>query len=269
MAKRCSGGRFRISFAISWRNIGPRAALVAGAALAVDYILNVAVGIAAGMGALVSAVPSLLPYTLPLCLAALALLTIVNLRGVREAGVAFMLPTYGFVAFMAIVIAVGIAKTVITGGHPVPVEPPPALRAMSIGPSLWILARSFANGCTAMTGVEAVSNAVPIFRKPRIREAQRTLTLIIAILICLLAGVAVLCHAYGIGATEPGRDGYQSVLSILVAAVLGRGRRLVRRRRILQGSTTFVAVVAIAVTAPFSGNTAAISASPPPPQWVK
>lgn len=212
------GGSYTVA-----QNIGPRAALVAGAALAVDYILNVAVGIAAGMGALVSAVPSLLPYTLPLCLAALALLTIVNLRGVREAGVAFMLPTYGFVAFMAIVIAVGIAKTVITGGHPVPVEPPPALRAMSIGPSLWILARSFANGCTAMTGVEAVSNAVPIFRKPRIREAQRTLTLIIAILICLLAGVAVLCHAYGIGATEPGRDGYQSVLSILVAAVLGRG----------------------------------------------
>lgn len=212
------GGSYTVA-----QNLGPRAALVAGAALAVDYILNVAVGIAAGIGALVSAIPSLLPHTLALCLGALALLTVVNLRGVKESGLAFMLPTYTFVAALAIVIAVGIAKFIMSGGHPAPVEAPPALPAATAGASLWILARSFANGCTAMTGVEAVSNGVPLFRRPKIAVAQRTLTLIIAILVLLLGGVAFLCHAYQIGATEPGQAGYQSVLSLLVGAVCGRG----------------------------------------------
>jgi amino acid transporter len=212
------GGSYTVA-----QNIGPRAGLLAGAALAVDYILNVAVGIAAGIGALVSAVPALLPHTLWLCLAALLILTIVNLRGVRESGLAFMLPTYAFVATLVIVIVVGAIKAILAGGHPTAVEAPRVLPAATSGASLWILARAFANGCTAMTGVEAVSNGVPLFRAPRIRVAQRTLTWIIALLVVLLAGVAFLCHAYGIGATEPGAAGYQSVLSMLVGAVCGRG----------------------------------------------
>jgi hypothetical protein len=89
--------------------------------------------------------------------------------------------------------------------------------------SAWLVIRAFASGCTAMTGVEAVSNAVPIFREPRVRMAQRTLTAIIAILLGLLIGIGALCRAYGIAATPPGTAGYQSVLSMLVAAVFGRG----------------------------------------------
>ena len=211
------------SYTVARENLGPPFALLAGAALALDYVLNVAVGISAGIGALVSAVPALLPHTLALCLATLVVLTLVNLRGVRESGRAFMLPTYGFVATLGIVMLVGFAKTVASGGHPAPVVPPPALPPAVESVGLWIVLRAFANGCTAMTGVEAVSNGVPLFRAPTVKMAQRTLTAIIVILVGLLAGIAYLCRAYGIGATAPGQSGYQSVLSMLVGAVMGRG----------------------------------------------
>jgi amino acid transporter len=208
---------------VAKENLGQGWALLAGAALALDYILNVAVGISAGVGALVSAVPFLLPYTLWLCLAILALLTLVNLRGTRESGITFLLPTYLFVATLGVVIVLGGIKTAMAGGHPLPVAPPAVLAAPTEAAGLWILMRAFASGCTAMTGVEAVSNGVPIFKPPTIRHAERTLTIIIGILVILLGGIAYLCSAYGIGATDPGSNGYQSILSQLTGAVLGRG----------------------------------------------
>jgi amino acid transporter len=211
------------SYTVARENLGPMMGLLAGAALAVDYILNVAVGISAGVGALVSAFPSLLPHTLVLCLGILAVITLVNLRGIKESGAAFMLPTYAFVGLLALVIVVGIAKSIASGGSPEPVVRPPAITPAVDAASAWLLFKAFASGCTAMTGVEAVSNAVPLFRKPAIPLAQRTLTAIIATLILLLAGIGYLCRAYDIGATDPGAAGYQSVLSMLVAAVLGRG----------------------------------------------
>ncbi|MGA3123329.1 MAG: APC family permease [Polyangiaceae bacterium] len=211
------------SYTVAKENLGQPAALLAGAALALDYVLNVAVGISAGVGALVSAAPSLLPFTLPLCLAILVLLTIVNLRGTRESGLTFLLPTYLFVATLAAVILIGGVKAGLAGGHPVPVTPLPALAAPTTTVSFWLLMRAFSSGCTAMTGVEAVSNGVPIFKAPTIRNAEWTLTSIIAILVALLGGIALLCRAYAIGATEPGGDGYQSILSQLTAAVAGRG----------------------------------------------
>lgn len=211
------------SYTVAKENLGTGPGLLAGAALAVDYILNVAVGISAGVGALVSAFPVLLPHTLALCLGILALITLINLRGVKESGLAFMVPTYAFVGTLAIVMLVGIAKAISAGGSPTPVEPLPPLPAPIEAASVWLLLRAFASGCTAMTGVEAVSNAVPIFKKPRIVLAQRTLTAIIATLIALLLGLGYLCRAYDIAATAPGHPGYQSVLSMLVSAVAGRG----------------------------------------------
>jgi amino acid transporter len=211
------------SYTVAKQNLGPTAGLLAGAALSLDYVLNVAVAISSGVGAVVSAVPRLLPLTLPLGLGLLVLITVVNLRGVRTAGVAFMIPTYAFVACLGTSIVIGVVKVVASGGHPSPVVPPPPPPTGTALASAWLLLRAFASGCTAMTGVEAVSNAVPIFREPRTRLAQRTLVAIIAILLALLAGVALLCRAYGIGATRPGEDGYQSVLSEIVAAVAGRG----------------------------------------------
>jgi amino acid transporter len=211
------------SYTVAKENLGSRAALLAAAALALDYVLNVAVGISAGVGALVSAIPSLLPHMVGLCLVILVLLTLVNLRGVRESGLAFMLPTYAFVGTLACVLVAGVFKTIASGGHPVPVAAPPALPVAVEVAGVWGLMRAFASGCTAMTGVEAVSNGVPLFRTPAVPLAQRTLTFIIAILVVLLAGIAYLANAYGIVATDPGQVGYQSILSMLVAAVFGRG----------------------------------------------
>jgi amino acid transporter len=212
------------SFTVAKENLGAHAGLVAAAALATDYILNAAVAISAGIGAIVSAIPALLPYTLVMCLAVLLLLTTVNLRGIRSAGLFLSTPTYAFVATLGIVIALGLARTVATGGHPAPAVPltrPQVGASTAIG--LWLFLRAFASGCTAMTGVEAVSNGVPLFREPKVRFARRTLTLIVAILIFLLGGIAILVRAYGITATLPGEEGYESIVSQVVAAVSGRG----------------------------------------------
>ena len=211
------------SYTVARQNLGASAGLLAAAALMIDYVLVVAVGISAGVGALVSAVPSLQPYTLSLCIAILLLITWVNLRGVREAGVIFMAPTYLFVGSLLIAIAIGLARTLAAGGHPVPLTALPATAAATAEPRPWLLLQAFASGCTAMTGVEAVANGVKAFREPVIPTARRTLTIIIAILIVLLAGIAYLVRAYAIAATYPGQPGYQSVLSMLFAAVVGKG----------------------------------------------
>lgn len=174
------------SYTVAKENLGTRAALLAGAALVLDYILNVAVGISAGVGALVSAFPGLLPHTLGLCLAMLVLLTLVNLRGTRESGLAFLLPTALFVVTLFSVIALGGARALLAGGQPVPVVAPPPLLPTAQASSAWLVMRAFASGCTAMTGVEAVSNGVPLFRAPTVRNAERALTLIIAILVIRL-----------------------------------------------------------------------------------
>ena len=211
------------SYTVAKENLGEPAGLLAAAALMIDYLLNVAVGISAGVGALVSGLPVLQPYTLTLCLVILGIITLVNLRGAREAGVLFMAPTYVFVACLLGVICWGTFEILSSGGHPHPVFKPPVLPAAQATISAWLLIKAFASGCTAMTGVEAVSNGVQAFREPVVRSARITLTVIIGILIVLLAGISFLSRAYHIGATDPGHSGYQSVLSQLTAAVAGRG----------------------------------------------
>lgn len=212
------------SFTVARENLGVNAGLVAASALAVDYVLNTAVAISAGVGAIVSAMPALLPHTLVLTLAVLTLLTIINLRGIRSAGLVFMAPTYVFVATLGIVLGYGVFEAIRAGGQPTPiVQPPHAEAAAATTVGLWLLLRSFASGCTAMTGIEAVSNGVPLFRKPGVPLARRTLTSIVIILVTLLGGLAVLVRAYGITATVPGQAGYESVVSQVVGAVMGRG----------------------------------------------
>jgi len=211
------------SYTVARQNLGVFAGLLAAAALMIDYVLTAAVGISAGVGALISAVPSLQPHTLSLCLAILLLITIVNLRGVRETGAVFLFPTYLFVATLFITLGLGLVKSLAAGGEPEPVIAPPPLQPQTMMVSAWLLLKAFSSGCTAMTGVEAVSNGVKAFREPVVKTAQRTLTAIVVILIVLLAGIAYLVRAYHIGATPPGEPGYQSLLSQLTAAVAGKG----------------------------------------------
>jgi amino acid transporter len=211
------------SYTVASQNLGEGAGLLGAAALMIDYILTAAVGISAGVGALISAVPSLQPHTLMLCLIVLGILTLVNMRGVRDTGVVFMIPTYLFTATLLIVIAVGGWQVVHAAGHPPPVTPMPAIPPITAVFSWWLILKVFASGCTAMTGVEAVSNGVMAFRDPTRKNAKITLTIIIALLAILLLGIALLCRAYGIAATNPGGAGYESVLSMLTRAVMGHG----------------------------------------------
>ena len=211
------------SYTVARENLGPQVALLAAAALIIDYVLTVAVGISAGVGALVSAVPSLQPHTLATCLGILVFIMLVNLRGVRETGTAFMVPTYLFIGCLLGAIGLGLAKGFLSGGHPTPIVAPHPLKATAAAVGSWVILQSFASGCTAMTGVEAVSNGVKAFRDPAVDTARRTLSAIIGILILMLAGIAWLARIYHVGATDPGQPGYESVLSQLIAAVAGKG----------------------------------------------
>ena len=231
------------SYTVAGENLGINFGLLAATGLMIDYVLNVAVGISAGIGALTSAIPELHPYTLGLCLMVLALITIANLRGTLEAGIIFALTTYLFVASLGGVIWFGLWQTLLAGGNPTPTVPPPALPAASEAVTLWLLLRAFASGCTAMTGVEAVSNGVSAFRVPTVQYAHRTLAAIVLILTMLLAGIAILTHAYHVGAMDQTKAGYQSVLSQLTGAVVGHG------------TVYFVAIASVLAVLCLSANT--------------
>ena len=232
------------SYTVASENLGVGAGLLAAASLMVDYVLTAAVGISAGVGALVSAVPSLQQHTLLICLGILGVLTLINLRGARETGGVFLIPTYLFIACMLVMIAVGVMKAIATGGHPVAVVAPPKLMQATAGVGTWLLLRAFASGCTAMTGVEAVSNGVMAFKEPTYKYARLTLTIIIAVLMVMLLGIAYLVRAYDVAATVPGETGYQSVLSQLFAVVAGKG------------AFYWTGIVSILVVLSLSANTA-------------
>ncbi|MGN6729690.1 MAG: APC family permease [Rhodanobacteraceae bacterium] len=211
------------AYAVARENLGELASLLAAGALMIDYVLNAAVGISAGVGALISVLPSLQPYTLPLCLVVLAMLTMINLRGAMFSGRVLALPTYAYVACFLAVIALGLYRAVVAGGHPQALITPHTDGAGSQPASAWLLLCAFAVACSATTGVEAVSNSVTAFRDPVRRHGRHTLTLIVAALMVLLAGVAWLLPVYSIHAMDQSRPGYRTVLAQLAAAVSGHG----------------------------------------------
>ena len=222
------------SFTVASENLGDHAGLLAAAALMIDYILTAAVGISAGVTALVSAAegskygPMLHHSQLLLCLLILAAIAIVNMRGVKETGAVFMTPTFLFVGTLLTTIGVGVYHALAMHGHPLALSAPPPpvsnpLRTLKPLLMIWLLMKAFSNGCAAMTGVEAVSNGVTAFKEPRSKNANHTLTVIIFILIILLFGLSYVARAYGVTAMDPDATNYQSVLSIEVAAVFGRG----------------------------------------------
>ncbi|HTD44404.1 MAG TPA: APC family permease [Bryobacteraceae bacterium] len=232
------------SYTVASENLGTWAGLLAAASLMIDYVLTAAVGISAGVGALVSAVPSIQPYTLAMCLGILLVLTLVNLRGIQETGAIFLAPTYVFIACLLGMIAIGVGKALLAGGSPMPVVAPPKLSGAPQAAGAWLFLRAFSSGCTAMTGVEAVSNGVMAFKEPTYKYAQQTLTIIIGILMIMLLGIAYLVPAYGVAATPPGGPGYESVLSQLLGAITGKG------------AYYWVSIASIMVVLSLSANTA-------------
>lgn len=156
------------AYTVARRNLGQRAGLVAAASLVVDYVLNVAVSVSAGVAALTSAFPVLLPWTLELCLAALLLVAGVNLRGVLTGGRAFAVPAAIFVGALVVLIVVGLLR-----GEPLHPLPPPSQTELTASVGVLLVLAAFANGCAALTGVEAIANATPSFRAERARRARR------------------------------------------------------------------------------------------------
>ncbi len=212
------------SYTVAKENLGTGPGLLAAAALMIDYILTAAVGISVGIGAVVSDQPWLQPHTVLLCIVMLFVLALVNMRGTKETGATFIVPTGLFVVAVMATVFIGVYKVVQAGGHPVaivaPPHPPPATVSYL---GIWLLLKAFSNGCAAMTGVEAVSNGVMAFREPRVRNAQRALTVIMGTLVVMLFGTAWLATKYHIMALDPSQPGYQSLLSLIVMAVFGRG----------------------------------------------
>jgi amino acid transporter len=185
-AYQTSGG----AYVVAKENLGTLPSLVGAAALLVDYVLTVAVSVAAGVLALTSVAPSLAAHKVSLSLAAVVLLTLVNLRGVRESGIVFAIPTYSFVAAMYVMVATGIGKCA-AGSCPQAVVPHPiATGAGAVG--LFVVLRAFASGASALTGVEAISNGVSAFKPPKGRNAATTLVALGAIAISLFLGVSYL-----------------------------------------------------------------------------
>ena len=182
------------AYVVAKSNLGEAPGLVAAAALLIDYVLTVAVSVAAGIAALTSAVPELHEHRVGLGLLAIAILTWGNLRGVRESGKIFALPTYLFVGGLGLVILVGLGRALFG----VPVEHPlPSVPAVE-GLTLFLLLRAFSSGCTALTGIEAISNGVPAFRDPVSKNAATTMIWMAVILGSLFLGLTILAHIYGL-----------------------------------------------------------------------
>jgi amino acid transporter len=200
------------AYAVSKAHLGQMPSLIAAGSLIVDYILNAAVGVSAGVAALTSAFPGLFSYTVPICLVVLALITAANLWGVAESARLFIIPTLLFIGAITLVIVSGLVRS-----HPV-VAPPSHLPSVTESIGVLLLLRAFASGCSALTGVEAIANAVPSFRRPRVKRAQGTEMWLGVLLGIMLIGLAILIKKFH--ATYSPKE---TVLAAVTAAGLGKG----------------------------------------------
>ncbi|MDQ1295426.1 MAG: hypothetical protein QG608_3311 [Actinomycetota bacterium] len=221
------------AYTVSRDNLGTNASLSAAAALMVDYVLTVAVSVASGVANLASALPGISPYAVEISLGFITVLTIMNLRGVRESGRAFAVPTYGFVLLILTMIAAGTARILGGGtvraesaGYGIAPEHPHATGLLV----LVLVLRAFASGCTALTGVEAVSNGVPTFRRPKSRNAATTLAVMGALAVSMFVGITALALAGHVHIAEEGRitgapAGYEqrTVVAQVAGSVYGYG----------------------------------------------
>ena len=202
------------AYIVAKDNLGIGPGLVAGASLLVDYVLTVAVSVAAGVAAITSAFPRLFEHRVAIGILCVTLITLANLRGIRESGALFAPPTYFFIASIAALLLTGFFRTQILG---LPPAPPPAIEAVE-PITIFLLLRAFSSGCTALTGVEAISNAIPAFREPESRNASITLGWMAAILGSLFLGITVLAHRLNVVPVPE-----ETVLSQLARSVFGSG----------------------------------------------
>ncbi|WP_258131469.1 MULTISPECIES: APC family permease [unclassified Microbacterium] len=219
-------------YEVASKNLGEIPGVIVAAALLVDYVLTVAVSVASGVDNIISAVPGLDPFRVELAVGFVILIIIVNLRGVREASLVFAIPTYVFIASVGVMIVTGLIRTFL-GDAPVASSADFSVQAESLGQAAVILLilRAFSSGCSALTGVEAVSNGVPAFRAPKVRNAQSTLVLMGSIAACLFAGLTALalitgvhyaenpCDLIGFDCTAP----QPSLMAQIAAATFGGG----------------------------------------------
>ncbi|WP_299090370.1 APC family permease [uncultured Microbacterium sp.] len=219
-------------YEVARTNLGEKSGVVVASALLVDYILTVAVSVASGVDNIISALPGLNPWRVELAVGFVVLIIVVNLRGVREASQAFAIPTYVFIASVTIMIVTGLVRWGL-GDTPVAASAQYAVEAQDLTQAAVILLilRAFSSGCSALTGVEAVSNGVPAFRQPKVRNAQTTLVLMGSVAILLFAGLTTLalvtgvhyaenpCHLIGFDCTNP----QPSLMAQVAAATFGAG----------------------------------------------
>ena len=204
------------SYIVAKDNLGTMPGLIAGASLLVDYVLTVAVSVAAGVAALFSWLPFLLPYRVELAVAAVAFMTLINLRGVRESGTVFAVPTYFFIVSVFAMLAVGLFRFLTNSLQPVDYAALPSQFAFTEEITLFFILRAFSAGCTALTGVEAISNGIPAFRKPESDNAGKTLIAMVLILGSMFIGITLLAHRVGAVPLE-----HETVLSQVARGVFG------------------------------------------------
>jgi amino acid transporter len=215
------------SYIVAKDNLGPIAGLTAAASLTTSYTLTVAVSVASGISYLTSAFPGLSPYTVPFCVGAIVLITVGNLRGIRESGSIFAAPTYLFIFAIFAMIAVAAVK-IATGqcdhgactalaGRP---HPPPIAEMVPVL-SLFVILHAFASGSSALTGVEAISDGVPAFKPPEWRNARRTLVIMGLLLGSMFVGITVITHLLSIGADDPSNPHYQVLLGKIAKVAFG------------------------------------------------
>lgn len=212
------------TYIVARENLGTLPSLTAASALLIDYILTVAVSMSAGVAAITSAWPVLDPYRVELAVGLIGLVSLANLRGMKESGAMFAIPTYTFVAGMFLLIGAGLFNVVTGNVTPAPPPQTPHLPAEAGTLSLFLILRAFAAGCTALTGIEAIADGVPAFKQPEARNAAITLAIMAALLITMFLGVTVLANAYHIipdGSHEP-----ETANSQLARAIFGAGSPL-------------------------------------------
>jgi len=204
------------SYIVTKDNLGTLPGLISGAALLIDYVLTVAVSVAAGVAALTSAVPALYDYRVIIGVGFVAAITVANLRGLRESGNLFALPTYLFISFVAVLIVYGLVRWAF-GWDPTSHVPDPSIAAVQ-DLSIFLVLRAFASGCAALTGVEAVSDGVPAFKPPEAKNARIVLAWLGVILISLFVGITFLTRHYHLTPLPE-----QTILSQLARQIFGDG----------------------------------------------